>query len=141
MNEETKEDVVPQKKGSITLARLTAQPTQNGLVQISQAVLPMRTAWKVKNLIEKAQKESSNFDSLRQALIERHGARGDDKKLVRDSNGSFRIPQENVEAFNKEIVELMNIEVEIGTLSIAELDGKVELSANAMQLLDTLLVD
>lgn len=61
-------------------------------------------AFDFNDFIEDAQKELSNFDKVRVDKIKEYGE---------ELDGGYKVKDENIEKFNKEIQELLNKEIDI----------------------------
>ena len=85
----------------------------NVLVAISQKQLPIKVSYAISKNIKKLEKELKIYNDERQKLIDRYWIKDEEGNNVIDENNQFKIADEHIETWNKEINELMNIEVDI----------------------------
>lgn len=113
----------------IALAKLAAQP------------IPLRSAFKLKNISAKAEAAASKFEEVRREGLHRYGSKDEDGELLLNEDSTVKFTQENLGAFARELNELGSTEVDVGVLSIAELGDKVSISADDVAILNGLLVE
>lgn len=75
------------------------------LGQITQKQLPVKISYAIAKNIKKIESELNIYNTEKQKLI--------DKYSVADDEGNVKIAEENIEDWNKEITELLEIENEI----------------------------
>lgn len=104
-----------------SLGRLGGQP------------LPARQAFLLGKTLKAVNSELESYNATRLETCKRFGT--EDKK-----KGQFEIPEENLEAFNKEFQDLLNTEVELNVdkLKLADL-GNANLSGSDVVVLDWLI--
>ena len=80
-------------------------PTFN---KIASQNFDIKTAYLIAKIIQQLKEEIELFNQSKNLLLTKYNAQKNDKN-------EFIIPKENIESFNKEIKELLNIEVKINT--------------------------
>ena len=105
---------------------VNAQPA---LEKIASVDLPLKLLYSLTKLMEKLEREMRFFNEERDRLIIKYGEQEED--------GTFRIPGESVEDFQREANELADIDVEWDVTPIAMplLDG-LKLSYNELKMLE-----
>lgn len=110
----------------LALAKLLAHP------------VPLKTAFKLKDMWAKIQTERSRFEDLRNGALEQYGTREENGRLSTDDAGTVRFTPEGLQAFISEMNKWGDLEVDVGSISIDELEGII-LSTNDVIAMDTLL--
>ena len=85
----------------------------NSLAAISQKQLPIKVSYAIAKNIKKLESELKIYNKEREKLIDKYCIKDDEGKNVIDENNNLKIADEHLEAWNKEINELMDIEVDI----------------------------
>lgn len=101
--------------------------------------LPVKISYAVKKNIEIISRELKPYEEERTALINKHGDKDEEGNLKTDGNKCFIA---NVEEFNKEILELNEIEneVEFHNISLDDLlNSNAELSTRELTSIEFLL--
>jgi len=122
------------------LARVTDQKFQAALQKLLKESLPLRTAFKLKGIAKRAQEELDKYEEVRKAAVERYGSKDENGNLIVLEEGTVKLEGENLNQFVKELSDLVNTEISIGTVSIDELGDKVNMSAEELLALEDLLV-
>lgn len=123
------------------LARLVDERLHVSLQKLSGEPLPLKTAFKLKGIIKLAREEFNKYEEVRKEALQRHGKKKEDGSLEILENGNVSFTEGGMQAFVVELNELAVVEVEIPTLSIAELGDKVSLSADDLESLDGVIVE
>lgn len=72
-----------------------------------------RTAFQISKLLKKLEEELDLFNKTRVEIIKKYGEKDDNGELKTDDNGNVKIVEESVNAFNQEMLDLLNQEIEI----------------------------
>ena len=119
------------KDATIKFSAITAPHFQMAIQKMSQVELPMRTAYWLKRSIDKISKHLEDFEKLRIERLKKFAKLDDKGELVTiDGKADFKSLEDN-EAFEKEIAELREQEIDVIKLSaemITDCDAKVETS-------------
>lgn len=91
---------------------------------LSQKKLNMRMAYQLAKIIKEVQKEFELFQETRMKLIYEYAERNEDGQLKVDENNNFTIPKEKIQNFQKELNELleMQVELQINKINLDELE-------------------
>ena len=95
------------------------------LKELMSKPLKSRVAYKVARLAREVENEYRLYDEKRVDLIKKFANHDENGELVVDEEGSFSVADENVAEFRKELMELMDVEIELNVdkVSLDELDG------------------
>ena len=78
--------------------------SMEALREINSQVFPMRAAFQLARISREVQKEYDTFETARKKLLETYGTK---------ENGNYKISKENVEDFNNEINDLLQIDIQL----------------------------
>jgi hypothetical protein len=123
------------------LGRVTDVRAHKSLEELSNQVLPLRTAYKLKNILAKIREEHNKYEELRKANLQTHGDKGEDGALVVDEKGNVKLSQENLQKFVDDLNSLMDLDIELQPLKIDELGANVMLSARDLESLEGFIVE
>lgn len=111
-----------------------------GLKGLSQKQLKARCAYAVGKILKSADAEIQSFNETRMELIKKYGEKDDKGELKTEENGNVRIPAEQMEAFSRELRELLDTNVEISANKIKMDDiGEVEFTPAEMAQLENFI--
>lgn len=85
----------------------------NFLGALTQKQLPIKVSYALAKNISKIEVELKIYNDERQKLIDKYSIKDEDGKIVIDENNQLKISEEHLEAWNKDINELLEIEVDI----------------------------
>lgn len=107
--------------------------------------LPVKTSFGLSKIVRAAKTAHEDYESLRLKLVNHHGKKDDQGKLIETRNPQNGQPEatiENKEAFDKDLKELHALPVEIPgeQIKLADL-GNVNLPANALAPLHWLIAE
>ena len=122
------------------LARLVAANFRLALGKLSAQPMPLRAAFRLKEIVSKIDAAAARFEEVRRAGLEKYGSRDERSgRLIVAESGAVSLTQENLARLADELNELGSMEVEVGSLSIAELGDEAMLSADDLAALGELL--
>ncbi len=78
---------------------------QSAIEKILKVDMPVKEAFQWGKLVKAVNEELAQFEDCRKKLV--------NKYVDKDSDGKYNLPEENRDAFNNEIRELLAIEVEL----------------------------
>ena len=82
--------------------------SQDAIKTLASQKLPVRTAYKIQKNLRLLEPEVSNFEKIRSQLImEKYGEEEE------GSNGSYKVPPENMKDYLKELNQLLDLEVTV----------------------------
>ena len=85
----------------------------NSLAVISQKQLPIKVSYAIAKNIKKLESELDIYNKERQKLIDKYCIKDEEGNNVIDENNNLKIADEHIDNWNKEINDLMDIEVDI----------------------------
>lgn len=121
------------------LAKIVNPKFQETLVKLSKSKIPLKTAYKLKNIIKIANEEFEKYESCRIEALRKWAEKDDNGEMIVDADKKIRIKNEKLEEFSKELTELTNTEIQLDTISIDELGDNCELTAEDLILLEDLI--
>ena len=84
----------------------------NLLGNLTHKQLPIKVSYAIAKNISKIEKELEIYNKERQKLIEKYCLKDEEGNLI-DENNQFKIADGNLEAWNKDMNELLDIEIDI----------------------------
>lgn len=123
------------------LGKLQDDRFGSALTKLIAQPLPLRAAFKLKGISAKVREEVKKFEDVRQEALKKFGKKDDNGELVLNANKSVAFTNENLELFANELNELADTDVEVGTISMAELGDKLTISAEDLFALDGIVVE
>lgn len=109
--------------------------------RLCSAQLPPKTSYKVVKLNKRVREEAKNYDETRNKILNEYGAKKEDGTLDASPEGTVQLDMERQEAWKKEFLDLEALDVEMPTISLAELGDKIELSANELLALEDVITE
>jgi len=107
---------------------------QQVIYKLMMKDMPIRTAYRLSKFSKKMGDDLRTFDEQRKKLVEKHG--------TKDEKGeNFKVEQENMEAFRKEIAEVAEVKTEIDMepIRISELGTDIQVTPADLALLDKII--
>ena len=84
----------------------------NLLGNLTHKQLPIKVSYAIAKNISKIEKELEIYNKERQKLIDKYCLKDEEGNLI-DENNQFQIADGNLEAWNKDMNELLDIEIDI----------------------------
>lgn len=84
----------------------------NLLGNLTHKQLPIKVSYAIAKNISKIEKELEIYNKERQKLIDKYCLKGEEGNLI-DENNQFKIADGNLESWNKDMNELLDIEIDI----------------------------
>lgn len=84
----------------------------NLLGNLTHKQLPIKVSYAIAKNISKIEKELEIYDKERQKLIDKYCLKDEEGNLI-DENNQFKIADGNLESWNKDMNELLDIEIDI----------------------------
>jgi|ERR1051325_2699090 hypothetical protein len=122
------------------LANIVDPRFHEALNKLANAALPVKTAFKIKGVTKVVRAEYEKYEEVRQASLKSHGLKKEDGELDLDDKGNVKFDNDGIVAFAKDMADLTALEVEVPTVSLAELGEKIDLTAMDLELLDGIVV-
>lgn len=84
--------------------------------------LPIKVSYALAKNISKIEKELDIYNKERQKLLDKYCIKDEEGKNLVDENNQLKIADENLEAWNKDINDLLDIEIDIDIHKFNECD-------------------
>ena len=94
-------------EGTEVLKKLAGQPLRG------------KVAFQISKILKRLEDELTLFNNTRVEIIKKYSQTDENGELISDENGNVKLKEETIEDFNKEITELLNMEIEIDANKIA----------------------
>ncbi|WP_297428872.1 DUF1617 family protein [Clostridium sp.] len=110
----------------------------NTLKAVSQKQFPVKVSYAIAKNISKIDSELKIYEKERQKLIEQYSERDEGNKIISDESGNVKFA--DVDGWNKDIKELLDIEneIEIHKFKFEEL-GNLNISAEELRVIDYMI--
>jgi len=106
--------------------------SKEALERLAVEKLPVRTSYNLGKFLKAVNKELEIFNEFRNELLNKYGERQEDN--------TYKIDSGNIQKFNDEVIELINIEVHFDfELLLLDSLGNVSISSQDMLALDYLI--
>lgn len=122
------------------LSRLVDPNVQACMRKLLELQLPLPASFKLKKLMKAADEELNRYDETRKEALNRLGKKKEGGSLELNEKGEVQFEPESLQNFAKELNELLQVEVTIGTLSVREL-GNINISTADLLSLDGIIVE
>ena len=123
------------KLGKLTDTRLHA-----ALRKLGAQPVPLRVAFKLKGVTAKIDEELKKFEECRQSALEKFGNKDAEGKLALNADNTVSFAEGKLQEFVAELNDLGQTDVELPTVTLAEVGDKAELTVEEVMLLDGILV-
>jgi hypothetical protein len=121
------------------LARLIDPGFQKSITSLAKQSLPLKTAWLLRAVVKNVEGELIRYEELRKEALVKYGKKAEDGTVETDELHQVQFDQKGMQAFAADIGDLVNIEVDLPTITLAELGEEVKLSVEDIMNLDGLL--
>lgn len=114
----------------------------NFLGALTHKQLPIKVSYAIAKNISKIERELEIYNKERQKLIDKYCIKDEERNNVIDENNQLKIADENLEAWNKDINELLDIEVDIDIhrFNVNDLlNSNCEMTASELMLIDYMI--
>lgn len=114
----------------------------NILFNLSNMQLPVRTSYVISKNIKEIEKELEIYNEERKKLLNKYAEKNEDGSLKVDEINQVKIANENLGDWNRDINDLLDIEVDIDIhqFPINDLiNGNCEMSATELMLIDYMI--
>lgn len=112
------------------------------LSQIAQKELPVKVSYAIAKNLSKLESELKIYNKEREKLIEKYSVKDEKGKMIVDENSQIKIQPEQMENWNKDLKELLDIEneIDIRQFSIEALNG-YNMSASDLMLIGYMIIE
>lgn len=95
---------------------------KESLAMVAQKNLPVRISYAITKNIRKIEKELEFYFNEKSKVVEKYSEKDENGKTIVGENGIITIAKEHIEIWNKEHMDLLNIDVDIKVHMINEID-------------------
>lgn len=103
--------------------------------------LPIRVAFRLNSVAKKVNEALKTYDDVRQAKLNELGTKKEDGTLDQDEKGQIQFTPENLTKFATELGELVNEDINIGTIKLEALGEGIQISMADVEMLDGLIIE
>lgn len=114
----------------------------NFLGTLNNKQLPIKVSYAISKNISKLESELKIYNKERQKLIDKYCIKNEDGENLIDENNQLKIADEHLDTWNKELNELLDIEIEIDIHKFKLDDlihGNYEMSPAEISLIDYMI--
>lgn len=109
------------------------EPLIQAILSMKEYSLPFKTAYKLGNLLEAAEKHREFYNTELKKLLDHYGERDENGQIARgDSDGTFKLREDVVQEFGGRLDELMSLDVDYPPIVFEEYELS-SISLNMMQ--------
>lgn len=112
----------PKKSGGVKMQLIVSPAFRQGLSLLMGGNTNIKAAYQILKVNEEVEKLYAHYEELRRSLVEKHGKRGEDNKLLMSEDGSkYLLKDEGL--FDTDFKQLLDLDVEVSKIpltSIAE---------------------
>jgi hypothetical protein len=123
------------------LATIVNPKFQKALSNLLKNQVPIKTAFKLKGILQTVSQELSKYEALRSELLQRYGSKDETGKLIRDKAGKVALEGDGLRAFSDELNQLVDLDLDIPSIKLEELGDKVQLSVEELMVLGDLIIN
>jgi len=123
------------------LATIVSPVTKEALMRLLASNIPITAAWKLKKIVTEFDKNIHQYEEQRNDLVKKYATKNDDGSFVEGENGQINVDPKQMDSFVKDHLELLSVEVELPTVTIASLGDKLEVKTVDLFALDGIVVD
>lgn len=114
------------------------------LNSLTNKQLPIRVSYAIAKNVSKIESELKVFNNERQKLLDKYCVKDEEGKNKIDENNQLRIADEHLDAWSKDLEELLDIEVEIDIhkFNVNDLlNSNCEMTPSELMLIDYMIED
>lgn len=114
----------------------------NLLGALTYKQLPIKVSYAIAKNISKIERELEIYNKERQKLLDKYCIKDDEGKNLIDENNQLKIADEHLEDWNKDINELLDIEIDIDIhkFNVNDLlNSNCEMTASELMLIDYMI--
>lgn len=118
------------------LAKIVDEKFYIALEKLSVDALPLRTAFRLKGIMNIAKEESRKYEEVRKQALMKYGKKKEDGELVLDEKSCVQFDPEGLQAFATELNELGGLEIEVPKIKLSELGDNIIVTVEDLEALD-----
>jgi len=116
------------------LSKILNEEFKQALQRLINQPIPLKTAFKLRNTIEKIDYNLSQFDNVKNDGIKKYANKKDDT-IQLNEEGNVVFTEENMKLLIQELNELSDMNIELESFSISEFGDKVLISTKDLEIL------
>ena len=121
------------------LSKILDQRFKSGLTKLIAADIPLKSAFKLKSILQSVNDALKIYDEVRLEAIKKHGLKKEDGSLDMDDNQNVRFDPSKYEDFAKEMQDLLSTDIAVGKVSLSELGEKIQISVDELSSLEAII--
>lgn len=114
----------------------------NFLTALMQRQFPVKVSYAISKNVSKLESELNIYNKEREKIIDKYCKKDEEGNLLIDENNNYSIEDENIDICNKELNELLDIEIDVNIHKFKLDDlmcGSYEMSPSEMALIDYMI--
>ncbi len=114
----------------------------NFLFNLVHKQFPVKVSYAISKNISKLEKELKVYNKEREKIIDKYCKKDEEGNLLIDENNQYSIEEENIDICNKELNELLDIEIDVNIHKFKLDDlmcGNYDMSPSEMTLIDYMI--
>lgn len=123
------------------LSQIINLETKQALLRLSEQKLSIKTAYKLKTILKSIDEEINKYEQIRLDLLHQFGNKDASGQLEIDANNNVVIEPDKMKEFLKKHNELLDLDVELGSISLSEFDNQVKISTKDMLVIGDIIVE
>jgi hypothetical protein len=121
------------------LAKIVDQRFIGVLRKLMKQPLPIKAAYKLKNIISKTDEEYEKYEELRKSAINKYANKNKDGELSLDKAGNAKFSDDNMKLFAAELNDLLSVDVEVAKLKIEDFGADAVMTAEDLIIISDIL--
>ena len=122
------------------LRKIIQEDFQSTLANLAQSDVPVKTAFKIKKIVEKVNEKHEEYENKRLKLVNELGDKNKDNELKTNEDGQAQFNKQNWKKFTDALVDLQSSDIDVGTIHIDDLEG-INITAKDLLALGDVVVD
>ena len=123
------------------LGRVADVRVHQALQDLAGQSIPLKAAYKLKNIIYKVKEEQAKYEEFRKSTLEKYGNRDEAGQLEVDERNNVKFSEENLKGFAEDLNSLMEIEFALEPIKLDDLGANVNITTRELDFLDGFIVE
>jgi hypothetical protein len=111
------------------------------LLELIDSDIPIQASWKIKKMVYKFDEHHTMYKQSELDLIKKYAVLDTDGEMLVGEKGEISVDPANMEKWTAEMTELVNVDIDMPTVSIKDFGNKIDLKPKKLIILDGLVVD
>lgn len=117
------------------------QDFRKALTILAKQDIPLKTGFKLKGILKRVDEEYMKYEECRKDALSRFGEKDQAGNVVQDDQGNVKLSKEGMDNFIKELQDLLQSDIDLPRLTVADLGEKLTMTTEQLLLLDDLVVE